>query len=574
MFYPKLAVPSEVRKTLQVFQGLNRGRRIGEGEMQGEENLSSHRYPLLSPRKSRTALATGQHLRGLGWLNGPVYVTGDHIVIHGTTHPLVIGGQDEITILSMGSYLLFFHLGTFLSPSYINTADPTDYGLVDNKIGFSTAEVNLTMELCSRDGTLYTAKPQEEAPQSPTGGSLWLDNSDGLTLKRWDSGLGVWNPVPETYVKLSAIGIHNGFSKGDGVTLEGLKLPYGASIQPNCTLVDVGKNFIIVPGILPQTTVQTSDVVCVSRVCPQLDFVVEAGNRLWGCRYGPSEEDGSLVNEIYACALGDFKNWNKFEGLSTDSYAASRGSQGPWTGAITYMGRPTFFKENCMETVYPSSNGAHQISVTGCRGPVPGSLAVCQEILYYCTGREVVAYDGSYPKTVSQALGPISCTKAMAGALGEKLYLALSDGLYVLDTSLGLWHREDSPNICHFAGDTNTLIFSTKDSIYQVEAGQDPVSWWAESGDLELSTPERQFLRRILLRLRVNLGAWADVLVSYDDEEQWHPVGHVEGDGSLTTRQVAIFPRRCDHLRLRLEGYGPVEVYTLTKIYEKGSDTP
>ncbi len=574
MFYPKLTVPPEYRKTLQAFGGLNRASRIGEGEMQGEENLSSHRYPLLCPRKSRAMLVEGQKLRGLGWLNGPVYVTHNRIVVNGQTHPLTIGGDDEITILSMGSYLLFFHLGVHMSPSYLNTADPEDYGLVDNFIGISTGKHDLTMELCSRDGTPYNVTPRKEAPENPQGGTLWLDDSGTLCLKQWDSGLKAWNSIPDTFVKLSADQIGHRFSRGDGVSLVGLMPPEGSVINTQCTLTEVGESFLIVPGILPRTTTQNQGVVRIIRECPQLDYVVEAGNRLWGCRYGPSHEDGSLVNEIYACALGDFKNWNKFEGLSTDSYVASRGSQGPWTGAVTYQGRPTFFKANCMETVYPSTSGAHQISVTGCRGPVPDSLAVCQEVLYYCTGREVVAYDGSYPKTVSQALGPLSCTKALAGALGEKLYLSLSDGLYVFDTALGIWHREDGPPICHFAGDTNTLVFSTPDSIWQVEAGQEPVSWWAESGALELASEQRQFLRRLLLRLRPGPGAWADVLVSYDDREVWHHVGHVEGDGSLTTSQVVIFPRRCDHLRLRLQGRGQVEIYTLTRVYEKGSDTP
>ncbi len=574
MFYPKLTVPREIRKTLQAFGGLNRASRIGEGEMQGEENLSSHRYPLLCPRKSRVRRISGQNLRGLGWMDGPVYVTDNHIVVGGKIHPLTIGGTDEITILSMGSYLLFFHLGMYMSPSYLNTADPQDYGLVDNLIGFSTANVNLKMELCNREGTVYSVTPQSEPPASPSGGTLWLDGSGPLCLKQWDSGLKSWTAVADTYVKLSAPHLGDGFSRGDGVTLDGLTLPDGAVVNPCCTLTEVGDNFLIVPGILPRTTVQTRGVFRVLRQCPQLDYVVEAGNRLWGCRYGPSHKDGTLVNEIYACALGDFKNWNKFEGLSTDSYVASRGSQGPWTGAVTYQGRPVFFKANSMETVYPSSGGAHQISVANCRGPVPDSLAVCQEVLYYCTGREVVAYDGSYPKTVSQALGPLSCTKALAGALGDKLYLSIPGGLYVFDTALGIWHREDSPQIRHFAGDTNTLVFSTKDSIYEVEAGQEPVSWWAESGAFELATEHRQFLRRLLLRLRPSPGAWADVLVSYDDQETWHHVSHVQGDGSLITHQVVIFPRRCDHLRLRLEGHGQVEIYTLTRIYEQGSDTP
>ena len=74
-----------------------------------------------------------------------------------------------------------------------------------------------------------------------------------------------------------------------------------------------------------------------------MDFVIESGNRLWGCRYGKAL-NGETVNEIYASKLGDFRNWYCFAGISTDSYTASVGTDGAFTGAVTYMGRPIFFK--------------------------------------------------------------------------------------------------------------------------------------------------------------------------------------------------------------------------------------
>ena len=85
-----------------------------------------------------------------------------------------------------------------------------------------------------------------------------------------------------------------------------------------------------------------------------------------GCKYGIV--DGQAVNEIYACALGDFRNWNSFAGLSTDSYAAARGSDGPFTGAAACMGGVVFFKESCMERIYPAAGGGHQIVTVPCSG--------------------------------------------------------------------------------------------------------------------------------------------------------------------------------------------------------------
>lgn len=99
-----------------------------------------------------------------------------------------------------------------------------------------------------------------------------------------------------------------------------------------------------------------ADLAADSRTAPDMDFVCQCGNRLWGCRYGNDGEKN--INELYCCALGDFKNWNQYLGLSTDSWRASVGSDGVWTGAVNYLGSPVFFKENCIHRISVSSSGA------------------------------------------------------------------------------------------------------------------------------------------------------------------------------------------------------------------------
>lgn len=47
---------------------------------------------------------------------------------------------------------------------------------------------------------------------------------------------------------------------------------------------------------------QTGEVR-VERICPEMDFVVEKDNRLWGC--------SSADHETYCCKLGDPTNWRR-----------------------------------------------------------------------------------------------------------------------------------------------------------------------------------------------------------------------------------------------------------------------
>ena len=93
-----------------------------------------------------------------------------------------------------------------------------------------------------------------------------------------------------------------------------------------------------------------------------------------------------MVNELYACALGDFRNWNRFLGVSTDSYFVSLGSDGPFTGAIAQGGHPLFFKERCLHKVYGQIPANFQVQTNMCRGVQKGcekSLAIVDEVLYY-----------------------------------------------------------------------------------------------------------------------------------------------------------------------------------------------
>ena len=596
MFYPQQEVPAKSQLFTQEWMGYNHNLRISDGEFWDMANMTGDEYPVLAPRKARKKKKTGDApVRGMLVRDGhlltvvgtSLYVDGDAAV---SGFSLPSGGASETfpeygpecpcKMVSMGAYVVFFPDKKYFNLlEYLDTDRATsevgDKGSLDAYANISPTSSNtVTYEMCRRDGTVYTGV-SSSAPESPTEGALWLD---GSTLKTWSSG--VWSEIPQVYIKISYPGIGGSFSQYDGVGLsinyfsfsDGFKLPESATIEA------VENGFLVVPGIITGTHVQTAGQLYIDRRAPDMDYVVECGNRLWGCRYGYVFDHqlgaNKVVNEIYASALGDFKNWNQFRGLSTDSYAASRGSQGPWTGAVAYQGRPIFFTAGCMETVYPSETGAHQIVTSDCRGCLPGSLAVVDEVLYYCTGREVVAFDGSYPRTVSKALGALSEAEACAGSLGHKYYLYLrSRGLMVLDTATGLWHREDDPGADYFAGDGMSLYFSAGADIWQPEGGgEEDFSWYAETGDIGLGEPGTKYISRLVLRFRLEVGAWVDVLVSYDSTGIWEHKGHLRGGCFLRSAALPIIPRRCDHMRIRIEGSGMVRIYSMGKQYEEGSD--
>ncbi|MCQ4771898.1 hypothetical protein NE579_15845, partial [Intestinimonas massiliensis] len=75
--------------------------------------------------------------------------------------------------------------------------------------------------------------------------------------------------------------------------------------------------------------------VMVRRKIPDLEYICESENRLWGCE----------GHNIHASALGDPTNFFTFAGVSTDSYSVAVGSDGDFTGCAAYSGDVLFFKE-------------------------------------------------------------------------------------------------------------------------------------------------------------------------------------------------------------------------------------
>ena len=70
----------------------------------------------------------------------------------------------------------------------------------------------------------------------------------------------------------------------------------GAALEGAAVVWDKGKDYITVIGVLSSMRTVHGKVT-VSRLMPEMDYVIECGNRLWGCRYGTAR-NGQVVNEL------------------------------------------------------------------------------------------------------------------------------------------------------------------------------------------------------------------------------------------------------------------------------------
>lgn len=595
MNFPTLYARQRSQETLETFAGYNHNVRINESEFYDMKNLTSDMAPVLSPRKARGLYAEGTNVQGMIAKDSLCYVDGSEFVIN--EYRIDIGLSTDAAdcpkqLISMGAYVIIMP-----DKKYINTADLTDFGNIEAEVVTKTP---VTFTLCTADGTDYAPEYiQTDEPTNPVNLTTWVDTSSvPHTLKQWSESSGLWVSVATTYIRITATGIGSPFEQYDGINVSGLKdtVLYDAdsgeeladtsqlsALNGAAIVWDKGDDYIVVAGIIDITRT-ISNQITVSRKMPAMDFIVENENRLWGCRYGLSN-DGEFVNELYSCKLGDFRNWNCFMGISTDSYVVSLGTDGQFTGAISLAGHPLFWKENFLHDVYGQIPANFQVQTTACRGVQKGcdrSLAIVNEILYYKARHAVCAYDGSLPTEVSAALGEERYRNAVAAAHGNKYYISMdkADGtehvLMVLDTAKGLWHKEDDLRAYLFCSCRDELYCATPDGrIITMLGSGDPyegaVRWMAETGIIGANLPNSKYLAKLNIRMVLELGSHATILAQYDSVGDWESLGFITGT-DLRSFTIPVRPRRCDHLCLRIEAEGKGMIFSITKTIAHGSD--
>lgn len=585
MRYPRLNEISTSREMVDVFRGYNHNLRIRDGEFFDMTNLSSDSYPILSPRVKRGVYATPSKPNGIISKSNLCYIDGDYFVIckgnEEERYRMTFNDQPK-SLVSMGAYVIIMP-----DKKYINTEDPEDRGKIEEVV---EATAGVTFSPCRADGTLYEITSSDTEPEDPKGGDTWYEPKS-KTLREYSSTTKEWISIYNTHVLISSTDLAGQFKNGDAIKISGITTRLAKGL--NDTTFPIKKLSNIQPRFIIQASLdldylsedEESNPVLFERKMPEMDFIVESENRLWGCKYGINEE-GELVNEIYASKLGDFRNWNYFAGISTDSYAASVGTDGKFTGAITYLGHPIFFKENCMHKIYGNFPSNFQIQTTSCRGVQPGcekSLAIVNELLFYKSLTGVCVYDGSLPSEISEEFGEARYYDAVAGNLGNKYYISMRDEhynwhLFVYDGLKGLWHREDDTQAITFCSHKGDLYYiDYADKLIKTVRGTgvtetNPIKWKAETGIMGTDTPDKKYISRIDVRMSLAVGARVIISAEYDSSGEWEHLYTMAGT-SLRSFALPIRPKRCDHMRLRIEGEGDAKIFSICKTIEQGSDT-
>ena len=449
--------------------------------------------------------------------------------------------------------------------------------------------------------------------------ALWVNRETYLKISALSSDNAFKDFSENDCIEITTVGSPNsGEISGSLIFKEDKKFinnaPYKILLKGSETVNGYSRDFIIISGyindvahskayinassfeirndLFPTFDMEEGMQLKLKRKCPEIAFACESQNRIWAC-----SKDG---HEIYASALGNPYNFYDFSGFASDSYAVNVGTNGEFTACVSYLGHPLFFKEDSLYVIsgsYPSNDGeldamSYSVSYSSqFKGVEKGSeksLAVIDNILYYKSSCGIVAYDGANTTVISSALGKEKYKNAVAGAYNNKYYVSMQDGkgayhLFVYDTVLSTWSREDSTRVLQFLKVNNELLYINAEDgrIYSVSSEnvlnsndyekEEAFNWMCESENIGYSYPNNKYLSRLQLRLKLENASRVSVFVQYDSDGVWHRKGELSSRG-IQTHLLPIVPVRCDHMKIKLEGRGDAKIISISKILEEGGD--
>lgn len=583
MNYPQMVSNQKNRDNQTTFLGYNHNLVNGINEFYDMKNLTGDYCPVLSPRKERARidikLTNPQGLiakDSLGWVDDNVFYYGGKEIAK--LRELNVDRQ----MISNGAYIVIF-------PDKVRYNTST--GEFEQLGAEWTQSTDVVFELCKLDKSLVEAEGREltKKPDEPLNGDWWLDLSgENAVLKCFSEATDEWVSAATTYVRISAEGIGNKFELYDAVEINDVIEQTGIE-KGSYPIWAKDDDCIVITALLKSgryvAAYNEEKPLKIERKIPDLDYVCECNNRIWGCKW-----DGT-INEIYSAAQGDPKNWTKYLGTSQDSYNLTVGSDGRFTGIAVQNGTVLFFKENFIHKLYGSKPSNFQTSDIMGRGIKLGcgkSAVIANETLYYLSKNGICQYGGGTPSGIYAPFGGVIYSDAVGGKCGDKYYVSMKDktgaySLFCFDEALQMWFKEDDTQVRFFAEDKGILYFiNANNELWVTDAenydGEFPIAeteghfeWFAETGDIGIQEPDCKIYRDIQIRLCMEPGSEVAVYLQYDSDGNWHQEA-LWKDKAKGAYTIPIVTPKVDHMKIRIEGKGNAKIYSISKRYEDCSE--
>lgn len=490
-------------------RGINYSDLIQDGDLRDSLNLSARRHPYIATRRARSKQEGYAGATGLTAWGKLVVVQGSDLLFDGEVVGQVTEGEKQ-------------------------------FAVVNTKMVIWPDKVYLDM----------TSKEVKPLGATMTG--------SGATFTASTVTVSGWGDLTEQ------------FKAGDAITLTGCTTE-GANNKDFVISALTADTITVSEGTFTEAE-EESEAITMERKIPDMDFICESENRLWGC--------SNEAQTIYASSLGDPTNFFVYEGLSTDSYALAVGSEGDFTGCCKLTSSVLFWKETKLHKMlggYPAEYAMYTYDIEGLQKGCHKSLQVINERLFYMGLHGVYTYSGGTPALISSNFGEYEFKDAVAGNDGDSYFLSVLDGeephLFVYETRAGIWVREDDTRCIDFARVGKDIYFLTSDGeVFLADSKEDDpdLEWLAQFTPFYETIEGRKTYSRLLLRMELPKGSYMTAELRCDGMP-WRPCCKVVGR-EYDVVPVRIPVNRCDKFEIRLRGKGPCTILSVLREFRVRSE--
>ena len=535
------------RRYIDSFKGYNHNRVIGEDEFYDMENMTSDEYPLLAPRKPRRKIKDFAFPRGLHAHEKLCWIERTGFYYDGEYVGEVDQGSHDM--VSMGSYVIIW-------------PDKKIFNSQDKKIeDLFIQQASVTQVNIYGSGSVFYQKSMD----------VYCENASAFHK----------GDVVKLHYEIYWEDDSMQGERPHGTIVNDIYITVNEEPKSNASYITVSDIEEVDKHVSKPELQSFSGYI--NRDVPDMDFICEYNNRVWGC--------SSASNELFCSALGNPFNWFIFNNDSQDSWAVNVGTPGPFTGICAYQDSVLFFKEDYIHRVYGTRPQNFQVITTNCQGVEKGSarsVCILDEQIFYKSRLGICVYTGSLPTVISNEFGDVRYKNAKAGVYRKKYYVNMTctadeitgeayDVQFVYDSARGLWYKEDR---CYFSEfttyDGKLLFISDEGGMYAVgdETEGTPencISWRIQTGRLLAMTPDHKHISKVQVRVTLDAGASISIEARYDGLGPWIKCAQ-KLSPSKTGYAIPVIPRRCEFFELRLSGAGDMRLLGMAYSMEQGSE--
>lgn len=358
------------------------------------------------------------------------------------------------------------------------------------------------------------------------------------------------------------------FVEGDGITLSDTSEEDNAK---TAVLMGVDSNILTFSD---GCFVPESGVITLSRTLPDLDFICEYNNRIWGV----------YEDKICCSKLGDPRNWSVFQGLSTDAYEVQVATSGAFTGCAVYGSKVLFLKENCVHKLYGEKPSNFQLSIgrfAGVKSGCERSIVCADDVVYWWSNDGLMYYEGGVSTCLRAALGDENFCCTAAGIYDRTIWLAMEHAvadtdeneqeLWIYDMDSGVFLLQNNSKISQFAVADTLHFLSEAEVLVLSNFASDDQAWEMIFAPFERLEEEKIFPQRITLVLDLEENAQFSAFLSRDGAEFVQVCMHI-APSNLQRLRIPMQTGRCNQVQLKLSGTGKFTLRGIMLTAEKGSE--